>query len=302
VRARYPDDDGFVERDGVRVFYEAYGDGDQTIFMVPTWSIVHSRYWKGQIPYLARHYRVLTCDPRGNGRSDRPARPEDYTEDRFADDVLAVMDEAGAERAILVSVSRGAERSMVLAAEHPERVAGIVFIAPAVPLPPAPPRAGASAIFEQPRDAYEGWDRWNAHYWRRNYREFVEFFFDHIFTEPHSTKQWDDSTDWALETDPETLIASELAPRLEDEAAVVALLERIECPMLVIHGTEDAIRPYASGAAFAELAGAPLVTLEGSGHAPQGRIPVRINLLIREFVESVRAGETVPAAASASAD
>ena len=42
------------------------------MLLLPTWSIVHSRHWKMQVPYLARHCRVLTFDGRGNGRSDRP--------------------------------------------------------------------------------------------------------------------------------------------------------------------------------------------------------------------------------------
>ena len=69
TRARYPDEAAYVERDGVRVFYEVYGEGEPTVFLLPTWSIVHSRHWKMQIPYLARHRRVLTSDGRGNGRS-----------------------------------------------------------------------------------------------------------------------------------------------------------------------------------------------------------------------------------------
>jgi pimeloyl-ACP methyl ester carboxylesterase len=295
-RARYPDAEGYVERDGVRVFYELYGEGETCVFFLPAWSIVHSRCWKGQIPYFARHFSVLCCDPRGNGRSDRPRRLDAYREEEFAADALAVMDATGMERAVLVSLSRGVERAMHLAAANPERVAGMVVIAPAVPLAPAAPRAAAAAMFERPLDSYDGWGKWNANYWRQDYRGFVEFFFDHIFTEPHSTKQWDDATGWALESDPETIVASQLAPRLGDEAAVAALLERIECPILVIHGTDDGIRPYASGAAFARLAGAPLVTLEGSGHAPQSRIPVKVNLLIREFVESLPA--THPATAA----
>jgi hypothetical protein len=70
-RARYPDEEAYVERDGRRLFYEVYGDGEETIFLLPTWSLVHSRHWKMQIPYLARHFRVLTMDGLGNGRSDR---------------------------------------------------------------------------------------------------------------------------------------------------------------------------------------------------------------------------------------
>jgi len=63
-----------VERDGVRVFWERYGDGDPTLLLVPPWSIYHSRVWKAQIPYFARRHRVLTFDPRGNGRSGHCAR------------------------------------------------------------------------------------------------------------------------------------------------------------------------------------------------------------------------------------
>jgi hypothetical protein len=51
-----------VERDGVRVFYEVYGEGETTALLLPTWSIVHSRCWKFQIPCLARHCRVITFD------------------------------------------------------------------------------------------------------------------------------------------------------------------------------------------------------------------------------------------------
>jgi pimeloyl-ACP methyl ester carboxylesterase len=125
-RARYPDEQGYVERDGVRVFYEVYGTGDTTILLLPTWSIIHSRLWKAQIPYLARHFRVVTFDGRGNGRSDRPVGAEAYRTSEFADDALMVMDATGTERAVLVALSSGALWATVLAADHPERVESIV--------------------------------------------------------------------------------------------------------------------------------------------------------------------------------
>src|SRR5438552_13723174 len=133
TRARYPDRCGFVRREGVRVFWELYGEGKPTVLFLPTWSIVHSRTWKAQIPYFARHGRVLTFDGRGNGRSDRLTAPEAYSEEEFAADALAVMDETATDRAILVSLSRGAERSLLIAAHHPDRVDGMVFVAPALP-------------------------------------------------------------------------------------------------------------------------------------------------------------------------
>src|SRR2546423_2852780 len=84
TRARYPDDSGYVERDGVNLYYEVYGDGEPTVLLLPTWSIIHSRHWKLQIPYLARHCRVVTFDGRGNGRSDRPETSEAYDEQEYA--------------------------------------------------------------------------------------------------------------------------------------------------------------------------------------------------------------------------
>jgi pimeloyl-ACP methyl ester carboxylesterase len=286
-RARYPDATGFVERDGVRSFYEVYGEGEPTVLLMPTWSIVHSRHWKMQIPYLARHCRVLTFDGRGNGRSDRPPDPEAYREEEYAEDAIAVLDATVTERAILVSLSRGAERSLLLAARHPERVARMVFLAPALPLPPAVPRSKAMQEFNEPRDEYTGWGTWNRHYWIEAYEDFLEFFFSQCLTEPHSTKPREDAVGWGLETDPATLITTQLAPRLRDEDEVRALLSRISCPILVIHGSDDAVRPCASAARLAELANADLVVLEGSGHFPQARDPVKVNLLLRAVIRSV---------------
>ena len=92
MRARYPDEEGFVERDDVRIFYEVFGTGEPTVLLLPTWSILHSRLWKAQVPYLARHCRVITFDGRGNGRSSRPASTDAYSDREFAADALAVMD------------------------------------------------------------------------------------------------------------------------------------------------------------------------------------------------------------------
>src|SRR5215203_2876047 len=87
TRAREPDQSGFVTRDGVRTHYEVHGSGEPTVLLLPTWSIVHARHWKMQIPYLARHRRVLVVDGRGNGRSDRPE--SGYEAAEFVADILA---------------------------------------------------------------------------------------------------------------------------------------------------------------------------------------------------------------------
>jgi pimeloyl-ACP methyl ester carboxylesterase len=284
TRARYPDEEGFIERDGVRSYYEVYGSGETTVLLLPTWSIVHSRHWKAQIPYLARHARVVTFDGRGNGRSDRPVGVAAYLEDEFAADALAVMDATDTERATLVGLSCGAIFATLLAADHPERVDGIVYIGPAVGLAPGHPERQVYA-FDEEYDTDEGWAKYNSHFWSRSYREFLEFFFAQCFSEPHSTKQIEDAVGWGLETDPETLADTCRAIGLCRLERFRETCARVRCPALVIHGDDDRIRPHAQGAALAEATGAKLVTLEGVGHMPHARHPVKVNLLLRDFIQ-----------------
>ncbi len=282
TRARYPDESGYVEREGVRLYYEVYGSGEPTVFLLPTWSLIHSRHWKMQIPYLARHCRVLTFDGRGNGRSDRPTDPEAYAEAEFAADALAVMDATQTSRAILAGFSMGAQRSLLLAANHPDRVEAAVFVGPAYPGGGEPLDARTSYAWEDELDTDEGWAKYNKHYWLRDYKGFVDFFMSRMFTEPHSTKPIEDAVGWALDTTGETLVLTYggLEP---DEAQKLA--RRVRCPVLVIHGADDAIVSVTRGIALAEHTSGRLALLEGSGHAPHVRDPVQVNLLLRDFVK-----------------
>ncbi len=277
-----PDETGYVERDGVRVYWESYGQGDRTVLLMPTWSIVHSRHWKMQIPYLARHARVVTFDGRGNGRSDKPLGVKHYVESEFVADAVAIMDAAGVERATVAGVSCGAIWSTLLAADHPDRVDGVVYIGPAVGLAPSHFDRVAYS-FEDELDTDAGWAKYNRHFWAREYREFLEFFFAQCFTEPHSTKPIEDAVSWGLETTPEVLTDTARGIGLCRTSVFRQKCEQVRCPTLVIHGDEDAIRPLAQGAALAEATGGELVTIEGSGHLPSVRDPVRVNLLMRDF-------------------
>jgi pimeloyl-ACP methyl ester carboxylesterase/predicted glycosyltransferase len=284
TRARYPDESGYVERDGVNVYYEVYGSGEPTVLLLPTWSIIHSRHWKMQIPYLARHTRVVTFDGRGNGRSDRPQEPEAYDEREFAADALAVLDATGTESAILVGFSLGGQRGAILAAEHPERIEGAVFLAPNWPGGGEPLAERTVYSWEEELDTDEDWAKHNKHYWLRDYRGFLEFFFSRFFTEPHSTKPFEDCVGWGLESTGEMLVTAQYGAGLEPEEAR-ELASRIRCPVLVIHGTEDAIASVTRSVAMAEQTAGELVLLEGSGHGAHVRDPVKVNHLLRGFIK-----------------
>ena len=292
MRARHPDHDGYVERNGVKLFYEVSGDGEPTILLLPTWSIIHSRHWKAQVPYLSRHFRVVTFDGRGNGRSDAPEGAHAYTPLEFAEDAVAVMDATGVEKSVLVSLSAGANWALVLAALHPERVTGVAFIAPATPFGPSH-LARSVYSFDEVLETDDEWAKYNRHYWLGDYRGFLEFFWSQGFTEPHSTKQIEDCVGWGLEITPQTLIATveglkATGPPEAVRQQLVGLCESVCCPVLVISGDADAITPHAWAVELAERTGGALVTLEEAGHLPHARDPVQVNLLLRRFTESLQ--------------
>jgi pimeloyl-ACP methyl ester carboxylesterase len=285
VRARQPDLEGYVQCDGVKIGYEVFGDAAPTLLLLPTWTIVHSRFWKLQVPYLAQHFRVITFDRPGNGQSDRPLETSAYSVAAVADQALAVLDATGTDRAVLVSLSQGALESLLLAADHSDRVLGAVYISPALPLEPDhPERAAAVERFLDPRpDDARRWERLNAQYWLDNYADFADFFFGECFPEPHSTKQFEDCVGWAAETTPEVLLTDAQSALGPDEAHEWA--QRVSVPTLVIHGDDDRISPLARAQSVASDTGGEFVILAGAGHIPLARDPVRVNLLVREFAD-----------------
>jgi len=293
MRAVEPDLSGIATSpDGVRIAYEVVGTGDPTIVLLPSTPIVHSRQWKGQVPYLSRHYRVVTFDGRGNGGSDRPAEPADYADERLVDDIEAVMDATGTRMAVLVGLCfDGVWRAILLAAAKPERILGIVAFAPGVPLlsPPHPWRVEWSFEDELPTDA--GWAKVNRHYFRRDYPGFAQFFFEQLATEPHSTKPIEDAVEWAVEGSVEAMIADAGVDYGFELASIETTCRAVQCPMVLVHGTDDRCQPLTRSKRLAELTGAPLVVVEGANHMIPGRHPVLANLLINDFVRSLP-GET----------
>ena len=299
MRAREPESEGFVEHDGVKIHYEVHGVGGPTILLMPTWTIVHKQTWKMQIAYLARHHRVVTYDGPGNGRSDRTLRPEAYHHTAEVQYALQVMDATGTDRAVVGALSMAAQWVLELAADHPDRVLGIVTIAGSVPLSDADPGDGVDTFLDAPpelppsrvpdlgEDPPTHWAKWNRQYWLDHYEDFTTFFFGQCFSEPFSTKAIEDAVGWAGETAPEVLLAQAGTPP-PTRADIEDWGGRVRCPALHVHGGDDRVVPLAVSEDLAELTGGRLVVLEGAGHVPVAGDPVRCNVLIHEFAESLR--------------
>lgn len=291
MRALEPTMSGFVDRDGIAVHYEVYGDGSPTVYLLMPDVIVQSRAWKAQIPFLARFFRVVVSDPRGNGRSDTPSESALLGDRLLLDDEWAVLDAVGADRAVIVGVCTGAGHGLMLAAERPERVLGVCAINPGMLLTePLPHRIAFD--FDEPRDSYEGWQKQNRHYWRQDWPGFAEFFFGEMFPEPHSTKQVEDCVGWSLGAGPETMLLEYDSPPYLGNApdtatAVCEAVRDAGCPVLVITGSLDQCQNPLRGPIVADLTGGEFVLIDGGGHLPQARDPVKVNLLIRDFVQRV---------------
>ncbi|MFZ0160763.1 MAG: alpha/beta fold hydrolase [Kineosporiaceae bacterium] len=299
-RARRPDDQGVVVREGVRIAWTRYGSSGPQVLLMPTWSIMPSRFWKAQVPYLSRHYRVTAFDGRGSGASDRPRGAAAYSDEEYAADTLAVMDETGIDSAVLVALSCGTSWAVRVAAAHPERVDGIVAIGPSC----------GFGIPQGERDRYawdarhvtdRGWAKYNRHYWLESgpqgYDAFLRFFFAQMFTEPHSTKQIEDAVAWGHEVGPEVLVDT-TAGRIGCHGATCSPLEplcrSVRCPVTVIHGVDDAVRPVAIAERLAELTGGALLRVDGGGHGLPARQPVLVNRHIRAFVDRVNPPDPAP--------
>ncbi|WP_209309104.1 alpha/beta fold hydrolase [Blastococcus sp. CT_GayMR16] len=281
-----PSKSGTVERDGVRIAYEVFGDGEQTVVFVPIDPIIESRAWKAQVPWLSRRARVITIDPRGNGRSDRPADPAAYGQPHLVADTVAVMDELGVDSAVLVGICTSAWTAVLTAAEHPDRVDGLIAIAPWLPFvtPPLPHRV-AYPDDEVP-DTDEGWAKVTNWGLRRDYRGAMEFFFGECAAEPHSSKVIEDCVGWALQIPPDILITADNGPvGVADREGALDVMGRVHCPALVIHGDDDRCQPASRADLLAEILGAEQVTIGGAGHLPMAREPVAVNKAIGGFLD-----------------
>ena len=259
---------------------------------------MHSRAWKGQVPYLAQHYRVVTIDPPGNGRSGRSLDPAAYDDLALVADTLAVLDHLGIERAVLAGICLSAWQALLTAALHPDRVQGVVAVAPWARdfTPPIAIRLEAARHFDEELDDYSGWFGWNRHYLPDHWPEYAAFFFDQ-----HAARA-------ALHQ------AARGRPRLQLRHHRARDAGRGREPQASRHargGGGPPARDRPAGARDpgdrrplpaarprrerrrAGPAGEHLV-LEGAGHLPMARHPVVVNRAIKSFVDRITGAPAPP--------
>jgi pimeloyl-ACP methyl ester carboxylesterase/predicted glycosyltransferase len=260
---------GFVDRAGVKIWYAVWGDAGPWIAFAPSFQVVHSQMLKGTVPYLSQHFRVVTTDGRGNGRSDRPTGQAAYSFDHFFDDFVAVLDAVGADRTALVGVSAAAMTVLRLAAEQPQRVTHVITA------------GGFADSLPSDEKLAERLKR-EGELLRGDWPGYLDWFMATIFSEPHSTKPYEDGVRFGWATSAEWLGACRNAWVGND---VRELARRIACPTLVIHGDEDRRAPLAKGQQIHALVpGSKMLTVAGGGHVTAVRDAALFNRTLRDFV------------------
>jgi pimeloyl-ACP methyl ester carboxylesterase/predicted glycosyltransferase len=264
-----PAREGYIVRNGVKSWYAVWGSRGPWIAFAPIFQIVHSQILKATVPYLAQHFRVLTMDGRGNGRSDRPRGQEHYTFDEYYQDFLAVLDAADAQRMAVIGISAAAMTALRYAAEHPERATHVIVSG-----------GYAEARIDDPKIAERV--QAESEHMRADWPGYLDWFFSLLFTEPHSTKPFEDGVryGWAA--------SGELVDWARNgwlKSDVTELARRVRCPTLVIHGDGDRRVPHAKGEAIRDLVpGARMLTIAGGGHVTAARDAVVFNQAVRDFV------------------
>lgn len=115
----------FVERDGVKLYYEETGQGDALIWLHEF--AADYRTWAPQVRRFSRDYRCITYNARGYSPSDVPTDDNAYGYEQERDDLIGLMDKLGIESAHLVGLSMGAYTALQAAMAHPDRVRSVVF-------------------------------------------------------------------------------------------------------------------------------------------------------------------------------
>ena len=265
--------EGFVERDGGRLYYEVTGDGREVVVLVHGFSL-DARMWDDQVEALGQRYRVVRYDARGFGRSSVPEVGVPYS---HADDWMAVLGKAGVgagEQVHVVGLSMGGAMSVDFALSYPAVLRSLTLIGsglrgfkPPAHLPPITPGIAEVAAAEGLEKAKEAWLRLPLFAPALERREVGERL--RRMVEGYSGWHWVHEDD----------------PGIQPELPAAQRLAEITVPTLVLVGDRDVPRILAVADALeAGIKGARKVVLPGVGHMTNMEAPREVNELMLEFL------------------
>jgi 3-oxoadipate enol-lactonase len=267
-------DEGFVEVNGARLFYEAAGTGRPIVLAHA--GIADSRMWDNQMAAFADEFKVVRYDLRGFGQSSIP--PAEYA---HHDDLLGLMQALGIPSAILAGASMGGDVVTALALEHPEAVDALILVNSLV------------GTAERSDDLRAGWKAVDAAFESGDVEGAIELelrmWVDGPARSPEEVDPAVRERVRVMDSDLFTRIAEqeEASERDLDPPASTRLVE-IRVPTLVIAGEEDQPEALASADALATgIEGARKVTIPGAAHLPSMERPAEFNRIVLNFIRDL---------------
>ena len=228
-----------LDRDGVKIYYEVHGNGPPLILTHGYSST--SQMWRGQVAALSRHHRLILWDMRGHGQSDYPDDPEAYSEAQTVGDIAALLDEVGAERAIVGGLSLGGYMSLAFYLAHPERVRALLII-----------DTGPGFKKDEAREAWNKRARDTAERFDRGGLSVLQSF----------GREGSDVT----HRDAKGLAHAARGMLPQRDARVIELLPGITVPSLVVVGADDTPFLAASDYMAGKIPGAKKSVIASAGH------------------------------------
>ncbi len=221
-----------------------------------------SHMFAGTVADLSTDHTVVVWDMRGHGRSDSPGDPAAYSVRTSLDAMLAILDDVGAERAVLVGHSLGGYLSLELAITHPERVAALVLV-------------DTGPGFRSER----GREEWNAMA-ERYAQDLAERGLDGLPGSEELTARVHDSA--------EGLALAARGVLRQSDGHVLEALPTIGVPTLVVVGERD--EPFLNGSRYmaGKIPGAQLAVIDAAGHAPPVTHPDAFNAVLRSFLTGLQ--------------
>ena len=229
-----------INRDGVKIYYDVHGSGSP-LLLTHGYSST-SAMWQGQIEALSKNHKLVLWDMRGHGQSDYPDDPKAYSEALTVADMAALLDEVGADSAIIGGLSLGGYMSLAFYRAHPDRVRALLII-------------DTGPGFKKD-DAREAWNKRAHETGDRFEREGLAVL-----------KSASRERSTVSHRDASGLARAARGMLTQRDARVIESLPTIKVPSLVVVGADDAPFLAASDYMAAKIPEAKKVVIPAAGHA-----------------------------------
>lgn len=269
----------------VELYYEEHGKGDPLLLIMGL--AADSQAWIFQLPDFAPHYRTITFDNRGVGRSSKPAGP--YTIHEMADDTAGLLDVLGIERAHVVGVSMGGMIAQELVLRYPQRVRGLV-LACTYPEPDADVENLRQFTLSQFGGSVDASGAMKVDLTAINPLMFVQQLLPNVFNQsfiekemPKLIQMFSGALQYGFSME---AILGQVGAVMSHKAT--DRLHQIKSPTLVITGDADRLVPPAGSEILArEIPNAKLVKVPGGSHGFNFETPEIFNREMLEFLKTV---------------